>query len=254
MIRKPLSLFRRAFLGVIAISISLADVAARETDKDLSIPATDEGLAGEGPIRRYDWFQRLWLQRRTDWAKSVEQDRNAVVFLGDSITQGWGGGLGAAFPGMKVANRGISGDTTRGVLIRMDEDVLALDPKGLVILIGTNDLEEGASPETIASNVELILEKLKARDPKLPIILCEVFPSSESKKRPSEKIQKINTLYRELAKEYKQVSLVKTFALFDDGSGDAIPAEFPDLLHPNEAGYAKWAAALRPVLKKRGLL
>jgi lysophospholipase L1-like esterase len=64
------------------------------------------------------------------------------VFLGDSITQGWND-LASAFPDMKVANRGINGgDTTRGVLIRLQDDVLSLDPAAIVLLIGTNDLEE----------------------------------------------------------------------------------------------------------------
>ena len=117
----------------------------------LAIPATDDGLPGTGPIRRMEWFQNLWKQRRTLWSTQVERDQGAVVFLGDSITQGWGHGLGAVFPGVKVANRGISGDTTRGVLIRLKEDVLDLNPRAVVMLIGTNDLEEKATPETIAA-------------------------------------------------------------------------------------------------------
>ncbi|MFI5170585.1 MAG: G-D-S-L family lipolytic protein, partial [Vicinamibacterales bacterium] len=99
-----------------------------------ALPATDEGVPGAGPLRRYDWFQHLWRERRSQWAANAERDKGAVVFLGDSITQGWGGGLGAAFPGMKVANRGISGDTTRGVLLRLEEDVLSLDPAAVVLL------------------------------------------------------------------------------------------------------------------------
>src|SRR5687768_10674468 len=54
----------------------------------LEIPETDNGLPGAGPIRRYDWFKKLWLERRTAWAGRVQQDQNALVFLGDSITQG----------------------------------------------------------------------------------------------------------------------------------------------------------------------
>ena len=135
--------------ALILLTTSLAsaeptDAALPDVPDRFAIPATDEGLPGAGPIRRYDWFQSLWRERRSAWARQVEQDQHAVVFLGDSITQGWGDGLGAAFPGMKVANRGISGDTTRGVLIRLEEDVLALDPAAVVLLIGTNDLEEGA--------------------------------------------------------------------------------------------------------------
>jgi lysophospholipase L1-like esterase len=212
-----------------------------------AIPATDEGLPGAGPIRRYDWFQKLWRERRSAWAARREQDRHAVVFLGDSITQGWGGGLGAAFPGVKVANRGISGDTTRGVLIRLQDDVLALDPAAIVLLIGTNDLEEHATPETIAGNLKLILAAIKQHDPRVPVILCQVFPSSASMRRPADQIRAINRLYLAAVKNDPQVIVLDTWTLFADANGDAPKAEFPDLLHPNEEGYAKWGAALWPL-------
>src|SRR5207244_3908327 len=150
---------------------------------------------GAGPLRRYDWFKRLWNERRSAWAARQQQDQGAVVFLGDSITQGWGNDVGGAFPGMKVANRGISGDTSRGVLIRLKDDVLALKPAAVVLLIGTNDLEEKAEPETIAGNLKLILEELKKHDPKMPIVLCQVMPSSATKNRPSKQIQQVNQLY-----------------------------------------------------------
>ena len=219
-----------------------------------ALPATDDGLPGAGPIRRYDWFQNVWRARRTAFAQRREADRGAVVFLGDSITQGWGGGLGAAFPGVKVANRGIDGDTSRGLLIRLKEDVLALDPAAVVLLIGTNDLEEGATPEIVAGNLKLILAALEGHEPKLPIVLCQVMPSAASKKRPSDRIKTLNALYRAAVKNDSRVTLLETWPLFADAGGDAIPSEFPDLLHPNEAGYAKWAAALRPVLATLGLI
>src|SRR5262245_51327430 len=243
----------RVFLAAALVALGVASAAAApraradETDR-FAIPATDDGLPGAGPIRRYDWFQKLWRERRSACATRVEADRHAVVFLGDSITQGWGGGLGAAFPGVKVANRGISGDTTRGVLIRLGEDVLALDPSAVVLLIGTNDLDEGASPETIAGNLRLILEALERHDPKMPIVLCEVFPSSATLKRPADRIKATNALYRAAVKNDARVTYLETWPLFADAAGDAIAAEFRDLLHPNEAGYAKWAAALRPIL------
>ncbi|MGE5126466.1 MAG: GDSL-type esterase/lipase family protein [Betaproteobacteria bacterium] len=230
-----------------------ASGAAAGLGDHFAIPASDEGLPGKGPIRRYDWFQRLWRERRSAWAHSVDQDRHAVVFLGDSITQGWGGGLGAAFPGVKVANRGISGDTTRGVLLRLDEDVLALDPAAVVLLIGTNDLEEGATPDVIAGNLALIVAHLERHEPRMPIVLCQLFPSSATKKRPAQQIRATNALYLAAVKNHAQVLYLETWPLFAGPDGDATLAEFPDLLHPNEAGYAKWAAALRPVFATLGL-
>src|SRR6185436_6704618 len=166
---------------LIALSFMLSAGAPHAQDKPsaaqpaahFQIPATDDGLPGEGPIRRYDWFRKLWTERRSSWAARVERDQNAVVLLGDSITQGWGEDFSAWFPGLKIANRGISGDTSRGVLIRLQEDVLALHPQAVVLLIGTNDLEEKASPKTIAANLKLILAELARHDPKMPIVLCQ---------------------------------------------------------------------------------
>lgn len=220
----------------------------------LAIPGTDDGLPGAGPIRRYDWFRKLWLERRTDWAKHVADDQRAVVFLGDSITQGWGDQLGKLFPGVKTANRGISGDTTRGVLIRLQADVLALHPSAIVLLIGTNDLEEQAEPETIAANLKLLLAEFEKHDSKLPVIVCQVFPSSATMKRPADKIKKINQLFAGVVKGNPQVRFMETWPLFADAQGDAKKDEFPDLLHPNGAGYAKWAAGLRPLLATLGFL
>jgi lysophospholipase L1-like esterase len=219
-----------------------------------AIPATDEGLPGAGPIRRYQWFQKLWEKKRTGWAKQVKQDQGALVFLGDSITQGWGDKFRSHFEGVKVANRGISGDTTRGVLIRLKEDVLSLKPKGVVILIGTNDLEEKATPEVIAGNLKLILAALKKHNAKMPIILCNTFPSSASKRRPADQIKKINQLYFAVVKGDPQITVLDTWLLFADAKGDAKKPEFPDLLHPNQIGYDKWAAALRPLLATYGFM
>jgi lysophospholipase L1-like esterase len=241
-------------LGVSSVSAGQSVAAPAEPAPDrFTIPATDDGLPGAGPIRRYDWFQRVWRERRSGWAERVDHDQNAVVFLGDSITQGWGERLASAFPGVKVANRGISGDTTRGVLLRLEEDVLVLDPAAVVLLIGTNDLEEGATPEIITGNLELILAAFERHDPRMPIVLCQVFPSSPDKDRTADQIRAINALYLAAVKSDPKVTYLETWPLFADPNGDAKADEFPDLLHPNEVGYAKWAAALRPILATLGL-
>jgi lysophospholipase L1-like esterase len=259
--RPPLATTSRPVLACLAAILALAagltalaapqDPAKAAVDA-FTLPASDDGLPGAGPIRRYDWFQQLWRDRRSDWAVHGQKDRGAVVFLGDSITQMWTG-LAEAFPGIRVANRGISGDTTRGVLIRLHDDVLALDPSVIVLLIGTNDLEEGASPDTVIANMQLILHEIEAHDPVTPIVLCRVFPSSASKKRPADQIKAINAGYMAAVKGDPRVIPLDTWTLFADANGDAPADLFPDLLHPNEAGYAKWAAALRPVFATLGL-
>lgn len=198
---------------------------------------------------RADWFQKGWTERRSRWSSSVAHDQQAVVFLGDSITEGWGEDCGGSFPGLKIANRGISGDTTRGVLLRLP-DVLALHPAAVVLLIGINDIGCHAAPEMAAANMKLILDAFNRADPRTPVILCQVFPSSAEKKGPASEIKKLNRLYARVAREYVQVSVLVTWHRFANAQDEAKPEEFPDLVHPNAAGYAKWAAALRPVLLK----
>lgn len=238
------------FLFVVTFFVGAMPLNAQQASGSTTIdlPEKDDGLPGAGPLRQYDWFRTHWKARRSAWSKHVEQDQKALVFLGDSITEGWGDQLEKTFPGVKVANRGIGGDTTRGMLIRLKDDVLALNPSGVVLLMGTNDLEENAEPETITGNLSLILAELKKHNPRMPVILCQVLPSSASKKRPADKIKQLNKLYAAAVKGDFQVTLVETWPLFANEQGDARESEFPDLLHLNPAGYAKWGAALKPIL------
>ena len=247
----------RLFLLALALTLTSflhPQVASAESPPPYSLPSSDEGLPGVGVIRRADWFQNVWNQRRSSWLDKTAADTGAVIFLGDSITQGWEDLLERKFSPMKVANRGISGDTTRGMLLRLTDDVLAVKPAAVVLLAGTNDLEEKMTPEAIASNMKLLLEALKAHRPDMPVILCKVFPSAAAKSRSMADIKELNRRYAALVLDQPQVTLLETWKPFATAEGDAIPAEFPDLLHPNALGYAKWAAALRPVLATLGLL
>lgn len=232
----------------------LVDAKAFADLPEFRLPESDEGLAGAGPIRRYDWFRGLWQSRRAVWEAVRDGDRGAVVFLGDSITQGAGDDFLGLLPGLRLANRGISGDTTRGMLLRLQRDVLSLRPAAVVLLLGTNDLEEGATPEVIAGNLKLIVEAIHRECPETPIVLNLVFPSSAGKKRPAEAIRQINQLYAKSVRGDSLVTVLDTWSLFANSEGDAKAEEMPDLLHPNEAGYRKWAGALRPVLATLGML
>ncbi len=247
------SLLSRRLVIVFAL-VALAfvqPIQAAEVPEVARFPE-DAALPAQGPWRKTDWFRKTWEGRRSAFWKTHEQDKGAVVFLGDSITQGWGS-LAKDFPNVKVANRGISGDLTRGVLFRLKEDVLDLKPAAVVLLIGTNDLEDQADPQLVADNVKLILARLKEHNPKMPIIVCKVMPSDASKKRPADKIKQVNTLVDDLIKGNAQFIRCDSWSIFANEEGNAKKAEFPDLLHPNAAGYAKFATALRPILEKLDL-
>lgn len=223
-----------------------------ELPKVAQWPEREDMFPGKGPVRTADWFKQLWQQRRLEFWQNRVNDRGAVVFLGDSITQGWKS-LSKDFPKMKVANRGISGDTTRGVLFRLPEDVLDLAPAAIVLLVGTNDIEDGSDPEQVGENIRQILGMIRTARPQTPVVLCKVMPSSASKKRPVEKIQKLNSLLDGIIKADPLITPCDTFAPFANEHGEAKKEEFPDLLHPNAAGYAKWTEALQPILKKLNL-
>ncbi len=248
--------FRSVALAVTCAALLLlsSGAVAEITDAELkkyALPEDMAGLPGEGDLRGYGNYLKNWPKFRATWATETEADQGAVVFLGDSITRGWGTDFKGLFPGVKLANRGIGGDTTRGMLIRL-EDVLAVNPSAVVILMGTNDLEVDIEPEAIARNFELIIAGLKAHDPKMPIVLCLVFPSAEEKNRPMEKIKRVNELYSAAVKGDPQVTVIDTWTLFADENGDADPAIFKDLLHINAQGYEKWASALHPIFATLG--
>ena len=236
-------------------AIDPAGVVAQSTNVPAELPAALQYptnpalLPGKGPIPAWKGFPRMWTQRRLEFMRRSAQDKTAVVFLGDSITQGWNS-LKQDFPGLKIANRGIGGDTTRGVWFRLQEDVLDLDPVAVVLLIGTNDLGNNGDPDDAADNIRAILTILEKSDAKMPIVVCKVMPS---KPAVAEKIEKLNVLIDEIVKHDPRLTLCDTWTIYANPDGTCKREEFYDLLHPNKIGYAKWAAALKPIFARLNL-
>ena len=175
-----------------------------------------------------------------------------MVFFGDSITEGWKS-LAQDFPQFKVANRGIGGDTTRGLRERIQGDVLAVHPGAVSMLIGTNDLDQGATPEIVLANMKAIVAELHKANPQMPIIINKVMPRGAKAGLYPDKIKALNGLLETAFKDDAKVTFCDTWAIFEDGSGGCKRDEFPDLLHPNAAGYAKWVAALTQIFEKLGV-
>ena len=195
---------------------------------------------------------KAWRGRREEFRQRAGREAGAVVFIGDSITQGLGKLAPHLFPGLTIANRGIIGDTSFGVRARLREDVIALGPRAVVLLIGTNDLTGGAEPRVIAANIREIVKAITQALPACPVIVCLVMPRAASSGVPPEKVRALNNLIRGAARG-RNISLCDTFRIFTGPGGEPLPEEFPDGLHPNTRGYAKWAAALRPLLARRGI-
>jgi lysophospholipase L1-like esterase len=240
-------------LATLALGLLFANSTPLFAQQDVShYPTNFNSLPGKGPPTLWNGLPKVWAEREAQFAQTASQENGAVVFLGDSITQGWTT-LGHDFPDFKTANRGIGGDTTRGVLYRLDNNVLSLKPRAVVLLIGTNDIGNGADPRDVADNINEIVKEMKNRYPKMPIIVCEVMPSSVKKQRPADKIKKLNSLIKKDMRWKRHVYVCDTWSIYADFNGDAPIGLFPDLLHPNGIGYTKWSLALKPIFTKLDL-
>jgi len=158
-----------------------------------------------------------------------------VVFLGDSITDGWR--LNEYFSGRDFINRGISGQTTIQMLGRFLEDVAYLHPKAMVVLGGTNDLARGIAPQAIEDTLTMIGELAKDRGIK-PVFASVMPVSAEvAKVRPTASIQQINRWLQDYCKREGFVYLDYYTALAD--AAGQLPADLSDDgLHPNARGYS----------------
>ncbi|MGB6872339.1 MAG: SGNH/GDSL hydrolase family protein [Acidobacteriaceae bacterium] len=167
---------------------------------------------------------------------------NRVVFLGDSITDAWGRTHGKFFPGNPWVNRGISGQTTPQMLVRFQQDVLALHPAAVVILAGTNDIAENTGPESMSAiedNFRSMVTLAKANH--VRVVLSSVLPASRFNWRPSiqpvEKIRELNQWLQSYAAEQHLVYLNYYPALVNAEGGMKPELTTDGTVHPNDAGY-----------------
>lgn len=164
-----------------------------------------------------------------------------VVFLGDQITEHWGRGNAEFFPGKPYFNRGIGGQTTPQMLVRFQQDVVALRPKVVVIHAGTNDLAGVSGPATqwtIAENFMSMTDIAKANE--IRVVLASLTPvchcfSNQTTLRPQGKIIGLNGWIKNHAAQNGWVYLDYYSAMVD---GRDLKKELTrDGLLPNDAGY-----------------
>ncbi len=167
--------------------------------------------------------------------------RPLIALLGDSITEGFL--AGEFLPHYHFANRGISGDVSEGVLLRLKESVLDLAPEVVLLLIGTNDLAFGYSDEQIMGNIEQICSRIRQANPKTRIVLQSILPTRGDATRPNERIRAINARLKAFA-EREGMAFLDLHPAFADARGELLVEFSFDGLHLNGPGYAKWAELL----------
>jgi lysophospholipase L1-like esterase len=270
---------RSAFLTVVALAalVSTTQVTAQEPASvpETKAPAPTQtappqnaapGLTAPVPAPvappsatqynpKMDW---AWLARfkNSDSALSAPAPgENRVVFMGDSITQGWRiEGPNGYFPGKPYINRGISGQTTPQMLVRFRQDVIDLKPKAVVILAGINDIAGNTGPETleeIEGNLASMAE-LAAAD-HIRVVLCSVMPAFDFPwspgMNPAPKVLALNAWMKSYAAEKGHVYVDYHSAMKDERDG--LPAALShDGVHPLAAGYAVMAPLVEAGIEK----
>ena len=210
--------------------------------------------------RLRDW-PNLTRYRQADADLERSGDAVPVVFLGDSITDRWDDeGSGGFFPGRHYVNRGIGGQTTPQMLIRLRPDVLSHHPKVMVLLAGTNDIAGNTGPmsdQDVEQNIAAMAELSAANGVK--VVLAGILPISDYHqkpdqvpqviRRPMSRIAAINAWITQYAAAHGHV-----FLDYAPGISDArgmLKAEFSeDDLHPNALGYAQMAPLAEAAIAK----
>ena len=191
-------------------------------------------------------YKRPYYEQRVTLFKQLPKVKNAIVFIGNSITDGgeWQELLGCK----KCINRGISGDISFGVLARLN-DVLIDKPKKIILLIGINDISRNVPNEMIIANYKEFVRRTKAISPKTKIYLQSVLPTNNTFRKfvdkNEESIKILNAAMLEMAKNTEGVTYIDLYSKFLDSEGRLDKKYTNDGLHLLGEGYVLWAKILK---------
>jgi lysophospholipase L1-like esterase len=227
----------------------------------VSFARTDEGKESTAvkPVPR----DAGWKKRHEKFVEIAKKGGIELLFLGDSITDAWGGeGHGAKAAGtqvfteeflpLKAANFGIGGDRTQHVLWRLQNGELdGIEPKVVMLMIGTNNSNRNDNTaEEIAAGITAIVKEIQKRSAKTRILLLGIFPrankkTEEENQAQMDKIRKVNEIIARLDDGGKTVKYLDIGDKFRDKDGKLPRKLMPDQLHFSAAGYRVWADAVK---------
>jgi len=214
-------------------------IQAGKYDDLMSAP--EIAIAGGGSL--IDWANMNFYKDSNDKLKKIT-DTNRVVFMGNSITQGWSHFNESFFKNNPFVNRGIGGQTSPQMLVRFRTDVVNLNPKAVVIMAGTNDIAGNTgliSIENTAENIFSMAEIAMANN--IAVYICSTLPAIDflwsPGLEPASKIVKLNTILKNYCKE-NGLTYVDYYAAMVDADGGLKVPDYTganDLVHPNKQGY-----------------
>jgi len=205
-------------------------------------------------IQAQDWANLNQFKKENEKLSAPLKNENRVVFMGNSITIGWLNASPDFFKGKPYINRGISGQTTPQMLIRFRQDVIALQPKVVVVLAGTNDIAGNTGPSTIkmiADNIKSMAELARANG--IKVVLSSILPVYDypwsPALKPAKKIMALNTIIQSYCEEKGHIYLDYFSAMVDDRNG--LPKKYAsDEVHPTKAGYAAMEPLVEAAISK----
>ena len=244
----------RVVLGALLLVAMQCGVTVGQQGAVMTVPDSAEAKKLAALQERFNDFGGLKRYREAN-AALVPTEKGRVVFYGDSITDAWTLNGGKFFPGKPYVNRGISGQTTPQMLIRLRQDVISLHPEAVVILAGTNDIAGNTGPSTLAmieDNLTSMTELAQANH--IRVVIASVLPAADYPwhrgQEPAAKIRDLNTWIAEYCKQKKAAYLDYYSAMVDE-NGAMKPGISKDGVHPNAAGYAIMEPLAEKVLEKK---
>lgn len=216
-------------------------------------PATQRKMTEEERLRN-DWANLARYRDENAALGAPRAGEARVVFMGNSITEGWAPLFPKLFPGKPYVGRGISGQTTPQMLVRFRQDVVALKPAVVVILAGTNDIAGNTGPSTlemIEDNLASMTEIAQANG--IRVVLSSVLPVWDYPWKPglqpAPKIVALNAWMKRYAASRGAVYLDYHTPMADARQGMKADLAY-DGVHPNEAGYRVMAGLVEPAIRE----
>jgi lysophospholipase L1-like esterase len=210
-----------------------------------ALPACAQGPATTVPKPR----DGRWLDVHNSLVALARQGDIDLLFLGDSITQGWheNGTWQRFYTPRKAANFGIGGDRTEHVLWRIQNGELAgIAPRVTVLMIGTNNVSSD-TPDEIAQGISAVVSEVRRRLPRTKVLLLGIFPRSPKPDSLRERIKSVNQRIAKLD-DGSQVRFLDIGQAFLSDDGTITREIMPDYLHLSRRGYRIWADAMEPTL------
>lgn len=207
----------------------------------MSNNAQDIYIQGGGTLM--DWAHLKKFEKDNERLKKIN-DPNRVVFMGNSITEGWSNFDKDFFIKNPFVNRGISGQTTPQMLVRFKPDVVNLNPKAVVILAGINDIAGNTGPISLKNTAENIISMAEiAKANNIKVYICSTLPAIDFPwspgLEPGPKVIKLNTILKDYCIKNNITYVDYFYSMADDEGGLKVPeyTTADDLVHPNLAGY-----------------